>query len=503
MPDNPEIRVISANDIVQDVLESEIDRLGARLPLVSPRITRSSSLKHARDHIGKVQPTLVVLDPETPPSKDGTQSSRDMPAALIDGIGVKAPILVALTHSEQGWARETIRRPGLLVWNWENQTNENNKNDSCTLEHLLPLILKPSKERRLRAVIRLGLRQPICDIDIGDAALFRDLPLDVEELYRRDWRTETQQVQGLFDADNRITSWTFLAMTGKTLFTAIFDKLGAALVDARNNGTTLNLRFEIDRDEVDQLFSMPVELLNHEAKWEGFFCRTTAMARRVTPRSAHERREPSERPVLLFVDASATRGAMDVVNQKGEVESRFFRDLSGAVAAEQEELERLQDFCRLEVLKPEDKTSLKDALRKRLADTTKPPPDIIHFTGHAISPEYGSTELILPSSRMGAVDRLSVEVFASWLPAQVQLVVLSACQGVSADTARRLHAAKDIAVLGFRWEVQASAAAEFVTNFYKARLELRESVANAYKAACFLGNAANSAWAAAVLHDHD
>jgi hypothetical protein len=502
MPDNQEIRVISANDIVQDVLQSEIDRLGPRLPLVNPRITRSSSLKHARDQIGKVQPTLVVLDPETP-SKDGTQSSRDMPSALIDGIGAKAPILVALTHSEQGWAQETIRRPGLLVWNWENQNNENNKNDSCTLERLLPLILKPSQKRKLRAVIRLGLRQPTCDIDVGDAALFRDLPLDVEDLYRRDWRTETQQVQGLFDADNRITSWTFLAMTGKTLFTAIFDKLGAALVHARNNGTTLDLRFEIDRDEVDQLFSMPVELLNIEANWEGFFCRTTAMARRVTSRSAHERREPSEQPVLLFVDASATRGAMDVVNKEGEVESRSFRDLSGAVAAEQKELEGLAAYCRLEVLKPREGTSLQDALQDRLSDTSKPPPEIIHFTGHAISPEFGSTELILPSARLGAVDRLPVEVFAGWLPAQVQLVVLSACQGVSADTARRLHAAKDIAVLGFRWEVQAGAAAEFVINFYKARLKQRESIANAYKTACLKGNTANSAWAAAVLHDHD
>ena len=71
------------------------------------------------------------------------------------------------------------------------------------------------------------------------------------------------------------------------------------------------------------------------------------------------------------------------------------------------------------------------------------------------------------------------------------------------DTARFLHAARGIAVLGFRCEVQARAAAEFIINFYNERLKHRESVADAYKTACFMGNVANSAWAAAVLLDHD
>jgi hypothetical protein len=39
-------------------------------------------------------------------------------------------------------------------------------------------------------------------------------------------------------------------------------------------------------------------------------------------------------------------------------------------------------------------------------------------------------------------------------------------------------------------------------NFYKERLKQRASVADAYKNACFMGNVANSAWAAAILLDH-
>lgn len=485
-----EILVISGDSTIPKLLQSEIERLNTRLPLVNPRIRISPNLKDAHVQIGEVRPALIVLDPETPPS-DGMQSLREIPA-LLERIGAGAPILVALPRSDSGWARETILRSDLLVWNWDNTDSK--------LEDLLPLLLDQSKKRRLRAVIRLCQPEPVCDIRIGDASLFQNLRLNVKAGYRRNWRED--DLQHLFDMENRTTAWTSLAEKGYFLFSAIFEEFGGALVDARDHGTAIDLRFEIDPDE-SSLFAMPIELLNREGTWQGFFCRITAMARRVKPRKAREHRNAADRPVLLFVDASATRGAMQVIGLSGELESRSFRDLSSAVAAEQDELERLTNFCSLEVLKPAGETSLRDALRDRLFDTSKPPPEIIHFTGHAISPTVGSTELIFPSSRLGEVERLSVEVLATWLPKEVQLVVLSACQGISVDTARFLHAAKGIAVLGFRCEVQAKAAAEFMINFYKERLKQRESVADAYKNACFMGNVANSAWAAAVLLDHD
>jgi len=57
-----------------------------------------------------------------------------------------------------------------------------------------------------------------------------------------------------------------------------FEEFGGALVDARDQGTAVDLRFEIDPDE-SSLFAMPIELLNREGTWQGFFCRITAMAR--------------------------------------------------------------------------------------------------------------------------------------------------------------------------------------------------------------------------------
>jgi hypothetical protein len=352
-----EIRVISSDKTVQKLLRSEINRLGTRLLLENPRITQSRTLKHAGKAIAKASPTLIVLDPETP-SDNPRQSSREI-SVFLDEIATQVPVLMVLTRSDEHWAREAILRPGLLVWDWENI--------DCKLDHVLPLLLNPSTTRRLRAVFRLRSLEPVCDIHIGDASLFKDLRLKVKEVYRRDWRDDG--LQSLFDMDNQTTAWISLADKGNVLFNAIFDDFGGALVDAREQGALLDLRFEIDPDE-SGVFAMPIELLNREGKWEGFFCRTTAMARRVKPRKDREHRDAADQPLVLFVDAAATKGTKQVIGRNGEVETREFRDLSSAVAAEKDELEKLAEFSRLEVLKPAEGTSVKDALRARLSDAS-------------------------------------------------------------------------------------------------------------------------------------
>src|SRR6202795_3615277 len=225
-----EILVISSGSTIPKLLQSEIERLNTRLPLVNPRIRRSLNLKDAHAQIGEVRPTLIVLDPETPPG-DGMQSLREIPA-LLERIGAGAPILVAILRSDSSCARETILRSDLLVWNWDNLDSK--------LEDLLPLLLDPSKKRRLRAIIRLCQPEPVCDIKIGDASLFQNLRLNVKPVYRRNWRED--DLQHLFDMENRATAWTSLADKGNVLFSAIFDEFGGALVDARDQGTVLDLR---------------------------------------------------------------------------------------------------------------------------------------------------------------------------------------------------------------------------------------------------------------------
>jgi CHAT domain len=492
LANSPEIRVVSHNDTVHDVLQSEIDRLGAAVPLIGPRITRSITLGHACQWIRKTKPALLVLDPDTPRG-DGNQPPRNAHALLQD-IGEQTPVLIALTRSDESWAPDAILRPNISVWDWESI--------ECTLDGLLPRLLSPPSHRRLRAVVRLRWPQPVCDIDLDGAALFRGLRLNTGALFCRDWRADN--LQSVLDMVDRTACWTSLADKGNALFRDTLDDLGDALLEASDNGAALDLRFEIDPDDMERLFPLPIELLNRDATWQKFFCRVAPMARRVSRRAARAGAAPGDRPHVLYVDAAATRGSMKVIGTEGLLVNRLFGDLSGAVSAEKRALEDLKNFCQLEQLTPTGhETGLKDALHDRLCDGSQPSPDIVHFTGHAITPVFGSTELLLPSLRQGEVDRLSIGVFASWLPASVRLVVLSACQGVSVDTARLLHAAKGIAVLGFRWEVQADAAAEFVENFYRAYLRERQPMAAAYRTACFMGNVAQFAWAAAVLLDHD
>jgi hypothetical protein len=198
---------------------------------------------------------------------------------------------------------------------------------------------------------------------------------------------------------------------------------------------------------------------------------------------------------------------MKVIGQNGELASPLFRDLSSAVAIEKTALQDIETggLCSLEVISGPG-VNLKEALHDRLSDVSKSRPVIVHFSGHAITTKIAGTQLtqlVLPSARQGEVEGLSVEVLGSWLPDDVRLVVLSACQGISTQTAKQLHSEKSVAVLGFRWEVQAGSAADFVVDFYKARLKERQPVADAYRTACFMADTTDSAWAAAVLLDHD
>jgi hypothetical protein len=290
---------------------------------------------------------------------------------------------------------------------------------------------------------------------------------------------------------------------GNSLFAAVFSDLGGALMDARKEEIHSNSDLKLTRRTSRKLLEMPLELLNREARWQDFFCRLMPLARQVRPASGLKPRPRVLVPHLLYVDAAATRGSMQVIGLKGLLESRRFRDLSSAVAAERAYLERLDGVVRLEHLAIKPNESLIDALERRLGDKKLDVPDIIHFTGHAISNGIGDTDLIFPSLSIGEVSRLSVESFAKRIPDGVQLIVLSACQGISSSTACRLHSEKGVAVLGFRWEVDANSAAKFLETFYKALLKDQNSFAVAYREACQMGDESKFAWAAAALLDHD
>jgi hypothetical protein len=484
------VRVVSADDRVQDLFEQEMERLGDLGPLPQVRVKRSTTLGHAHAALAKTRPDLVILDPDTPRGEP-RNSPRGVKELLAE-IGSAVPVLLALMDSDQDWAGQVIRQSNFLVWDWGSP--------ACRLEDLLAQLLDPLPRRQLSVVVRLGRYEPVCDIDLGGKALFRDLRLSPGPQFKLDW--SANDLQSIADMADRPAAWRSLVATGNALFRDTLDKIGDALLEAGDAGAALDIRFEIHADDIDRMFSMPIELLNRDSRWDRFFCRIAPMARRVPARGIHRCCAPPAQSHVLYIDAGATRGAMPVISSTGEVAQVAFPDLSGAVSAERRSLEALAPACLLELLQPTQDVSLKDRLRQRLREPDYVA-DVIHFTGHAITPAFGATELVLPSLQKGKVDRLSIQEFATWLPEGVRLVVLSACQGISVDTARRLHAEKGIAVLGFRWRVEADAAADFVANFYAAHLRERLPVAAAYQLACAQGNATQLAWAAAVLMNHD
>lgn len=484
MNSKSEVRIVSGTDNPHDVFQNEMDLLGDSFPLANPYLSRSVTLSHAIEQFEKKQPSLLVLNPSTPA---GDNAAIDTNSFLekIQGI----PILVALVEPDRDWARQVILRPNLSVWNWETT-------ESAGLEDVLPPLLHPANRRELQAIIRLRQPDPLCDICANDTVLFRDLPLKTDAAYRDAW---LDNLQPLFKLADRTASWQSVADNGNKLFRSMLNDLGDAFIEAVGNGTALSLRFEIAKDDLRTQFSLPLELLNRGARWQDFFCRLTPMARRV--RVQKRQRDPAQRPPLLLrVDTAAARGSLPVVEADGKVVTKSFVDLSFSVSTERTMLHDLDTngSIRLESL---DSENMIDALSARL--NAKERPEIIHFTGHAMTNRAGSTDLIFPSAQSGNVARLSIDVFAKWLPDTVRLVVLSACQGISSHTALALHAAKGVAVLGFRYEVEPVAAAAFLQAFYRAHLHRGLSLSASYQEACLMGNDAQYAWATAVLLDHD
>jgi hypothetical protein len=119
MSAKPEIRVVDDTDDLQESLQNEIERLGTNLSsfgLENPKITRSSSLSHAHRKVKNNQPALIVLNPDTQLGSKGP-APREA-SEIIDFVGGNVPILVWLTGPDGGWARETITRKKVSVWNF-------------------------------------------------------------------------------------------------------------------------------------------------------------------------------------------------------------------------------------------------------------------------------------------------------------------------------------------------------------------------------------------------
>ena len=345
------------------------------------------------------------------------------------------------------------------------------------------------------------------DVEKDGIAVFRNVasPLSAQRL--------EDDAKCSFKLDDCIRSpdlvWGLLASRGRSLWQKLLEPLGSALLEPSQH-FNLELRFVIERDSVHRLFGLPLEVMNNEG-WESFICRRAELARRVSRNNSQGccAAAIKEKPLMLFVDAGDVVGNLDVLVD-GRRTKEQFRNLKGEVAHELSELKRkLGDKCEIEPVQRVAGSSLRELLSKRLNDPAAQAPDVVHFSGHArtIHAQNGRREqtlLVLPSSDVLVADGLSVEILSSWLPAATRLVTLSACEGISAHTTEALHATRGVSVLGFRWEVDAKSATQFMARFYEGHLVKGTSLARSYKDACFENsNVTDFTWAAAMLLHHD
>jgi CHAT domain-containing protein len=140
--------------------------------------------------------------------------------------------------------------------------------------------------------------------------------------------------------------------------------------------------------------------------------------------------------------------------------------------------------------------------------------DVVHFYGHSIAGP-GGTFLIAPGEDEFTGYPISIRAVASWigdltapgrrgrLPA---LVLLSSCQSGSVQTALEMMQAGVETVIGFRWEVEETTAADYVAAFYKAYLGRREHVTESYRFACDQARVLSQGtpgWASAIVLTND
>jgi hypothetical protein len=301
----------------------------------------------------------------------------------------------------------------------------------------------------------------------------------------------------------------FVSLFGK-VGAALFGKDGAALLQ-RDAPVTIEFRFEITRSLLKERFGLPYEMLTRSGTRNEFLCRTLPMARRVGA-VAPVPAASVERPHVLFVDAGAAQGQSDVLDEHVLKPAGFpplqataeqqFGALDAFAQAGHCTVERWNVAAfRRDYPENAEGTTFLEALRHRLQE---PRPghqqvDILHFSGHGVTPRSSETRLVVPGAKDKTVELLRIGRLAGWLPKSVRLVFLGACQSISASTAEHLHGALRCSVVGFRWEIRAERIPAFAKEFYRAHLADQRSVAAAYRAACHeTADDVHTVWASAV-----
>lgn len=449
-------------------------------------------------------PDVALIDPEAARGRNAERQTRDFLHRYSSEDSKFGAVLVLRAPGSE-FEIEALRNP--RVWTWDTTDTAGEADPEVRLVDALMAAASKPTTRHFRAIVSFKGDAVTLNVEENDVLVMRNWPLlrDAYEIANLEAVAKEDLEPTGYDEPRRL--WQKYKNSGYKAYNALFGQIGRVLI-SNDPSDSVEFRFNMDKTQLQRHFSLPLELITLVANdsHDGFLCNLRPMARSVTDRkrkSVHSEKIPH----ILFVNAGSAEGGFSILGDE-KIERRSLPSIQKST---DEQLQRLLDLekkgrCTLEELTLElfnakcekfdtiKARSFRDALRRRLCE---PMPgdresDILHFAGHGISQVQSETRLVLPADtpRQGAAqkaisaDLLEVKELAEWLPSQISLVFLAACQTASISSAEHLHLAKNCNLVGFRWKVVAKRIPEFVEGFYDAYLRQPASVASAYRAGC-------------------
>jgi len=468
-------------------------------------VTTLANVEVATQYLEAYVPNVALIDPETGGGRQGEKSIYTF-LERFSASDAKFGAVLVLRAPGSEYEIEAVRNPRVWTWDTCAKTNGGLEPEERLIRALEVASAAP-QARNFRAIVSFTGDVVTLSVEESGISVIRDRPLltDAESKATLEFMV-MDDLEPSELGDLRKT-WRSYKQSGYSAFNALFGPIGKALISSDPN-ESVEFRFDMERMQFQRRFALPLELIALVAndRPDGFLCNLRPMARS----ALHVKRRPANSdhiPHILFVNAGSAEGEFSILGNDG-ISRRLLPSIQDSTNAQRQRLEDLCDdrLCTLEELTLEKFNEkcdargvgkarrFRDALERRLrrpmdGDTVI---DILHFAGHGISLRQTETRLMLPpdpsrpddGAAMNDVDLLEVRELAEWLPDNVRVVFLAACQTASISSAEHLYLAKGCSLIGFRWKVVAKRIPDFVSGFYDAHLREQKSVAGAYRAGC-------------------
>ena len=529
------VQLVTDDDATDDIVRDAFEQLPTDSRFHSRKIVRRSSITAALSALaapGAVTPVLIILDGAVRQSgMEPVQTDGGPAASLLERLRddyASVPVVVVSQGSLEKVESEVLQRWDVALWK---PPPPSSLQELAAAQIQFATILKglgdPDVHRKREITITVGPRSANYHVADGHYTFEFGRPYKIEDQPARLIR-QLKRFAPYKNGQLRPDWQDYLAETGQDLYRLIVeDVFGRQLLEKiKLAGHGVDFRFHVElgeitgHGEVDDLFLLPFEAANADLKPENFFCARVPMARRVKRQSARRRPPRAAGRILrILLVVGAEGGVSSVPNETGGVADQVQLDLLGQVGEVRQEIARYctdADGVAVAVLDVLDAAEAKgrafqQALKSRLTSNDY---DVVHFYGHSVAGP-GGTFLIAPGEIDFTGHPISIRAIASWIGDLTDpgrhgrlpvLVLLSSCQSGSVLTAVEMMEAGVENVIGFRWEVEESTAADYVAAFYKAYLGRREPVTEAYRYACDQARVLSQGtpgWASAIALTND